>query len=53
MTSQYGVRCLAILTLGDLIAALESSGADLGMAPSGAQLEALRLYRQKYGLAAP
>ena len=52
MTSHYGVRCLAILTLSDLIAALESAGADLGMAPSGAQLEALRLYRQKYGLAA-
>jgi orotate phosphoribosyltransferase len=53
MTSQYGLECLAILTLGDLIAALESPGADLGMAPTGPQLEALRLYRQKYGIAAP
>jgi orotate phosphoribosyltransferase len=53
MISQYGLHCLAILTLSDLIAALESPGADLGMVPSGAQLEALRLYRQKYGLAAP
>jgi orotate phosphoribosyltransferase len=53
MSAQYGLRCLAILTLSDLIAALESPGAGLGMGPSDAQLEALRLYRQKYGLAAP
>jgi orotate phosphoribosyltransferase len=53
MTSQYGLHCRAILTLGDLIAALESPGTGLRTGPSGAQLEALRLYRQKYGLAAP
>jgi len=57
MTSQYGLQCLAILTLSDLIAALESRGAEPGMAggmaPSGTQLEALRLYRQKYGIAVP
>lgn len=52
MTSQYGLHCLAILTLSDLIAALESPGAGLTMAPSAVQLQALRLYRQKYGLAA-
>jgi orotate phosphoribosyltransferase len=53
MTSQYGLECLAILTLDDLIAALESPGTGLGMAPTGPQLQALRLYRQKYGIAAP
>jgi orotate phosphoribosyltransferase len=53
MTSQYGLECLAILTLDDLIAALESPGTGLGMAPTGPQLAALRLYRQKYGIAAP
>jgi orotate phosphoribosyltransferase len=51
MSAQYGLRCLAILTLADLIAALESQEADRALAPSAAQLEALRQYRQKYGVA--
>jgi orotate phosphoribosyltransferase len=49
MEAQYGLRCLAILTLDELIAALES-GAAPGLAPSVQQLTALRAYRLKYGV---
>jgi orotate phosphoribosyltransferase len=52
MESQYGLHCLAILTLSELIAALEAPGAAAGLAPTNEQLAALRAYRLKYGVAA-
>ena len=51
MEGQYGLRCLAILTLSELIAALES-GAAPGLAPTAAQLAALHAYRRRYGVVA-
>jgi orotate phosphoribosyltransferase len=50
MSAQYGLTCVAILTLSDLIAALEAPGTDPALAPNPAQLEALRAYRHKYGI---
>jgi len=50
MTAQYGLSCIAIVTLNDLIAALEAPGADPALVPSTAQLEALRAYRHRYGV---
>jgi orotate phosphoribosyltransferase len=50
MGAQYGLRCLAILTLAELIDALEAQPAGAALAPSAAQLQALRVYRQKYGV---
>jgi orotate phosphoribosyltransferase len=51
----YGLRCITILTLSELIAALEAGAAAAGKAASGAvtaeQLAALRAYRLKYGVA--
>jgi orotate phosphoribosyltransferase len=52
MEAQYGLRCLAIVTLSELIAALETPGAAPGLAPTVEQLAALRAYRLKYGVAA-
>ena len=52
MESQYGLHCLAILTLSELIAALEAPGTAAGLAPTNEQLAALRAYRLKYGVAA-
>jgi orotate phosphoribosyltransferase len=50
MTAQYGLRCIAILTLQELIGALEAHPATSERAPSPAQLQALRAYREKYGV---
>jgi orotate phosphoribosyltransferase len=49
MQAQFGLSCLAILTLGELIAALEQPGGDPQLAPTAAQLAALRTYRTQYG----
>ena len=51
MTAQFGLSCVAILTLADLIAAMEAPGRNPALAPSPAQIEALRAYRHKYGVA--
>jgi orotate phosphoribosyltransferase len=51
MTAQFGLSCVAILTLADLIAAMEAPGGNRALAPSPAQIEALRAYRHKYGVA--
>jgi hypothetical protein len=53
MEAQYGLRCLAIVTLSELIAALEAPGSAPGLAPTAEQLAALRAYRLKYGVGAP
>jgi hypothetical protein len=47
----YGLRCITILTLSELIAALEAAGAGLSGAPTAEQLAAMRSYRLKYGVA--
>jgi orotate phosphoribosyltransferase len=52
MEAQYGLRCLAIVTLGELITALEDPGTAPGLAPTGEQLTALSSYRLKYGVSA-
>jgi orotate phosphoribosyltransferase len=52
--SHFGLRCIAILTLGELIGALSLSGPALAAgpaAPSPGQLDAMRAYRQRYGVA--
>lgn len=50
----YGLRCITILTLSELIAALEEAdrpaGAPPSTAPSAGQLAAMRAYRLKYGV---
>jgi orotate phosphoribosyltransferase len=50
----YGLRCITILTLSELIAALEEADCPAGAAPSTAptagQLAAMRGYRLKYGV---
>lgn len=51
MTAQFGLSCVAILTLADLIAAMEAPGGNPALAPSPAQIEALRAYRHRYGVA--
>jgi orotate phosphoribosyltransferase len=51
MEAQYGLRCISILTLGELIAALEGPDAAPGLAPTAAQITALHAYRLKYGVA--
>ncbi len=51
MTAQFGLSCVAILTLADLITAMEAPGTDPALAPSPAQIDALRAYRHKYGVA--
>jgi orotate phosphoribosyltransferase len=51
MEAQYGVRCLTILSLSELIEALASPAvAAAALAPSAEQLAALRAYRLKYGV---
>ncbi len=50
MSAHYGLRCIAILTLQELIAALEARAGGHERAPTAAQLQALRAYRQKYGV---
>ncbi len=48
--AQFGLRCVALLTLTELIAALETGVTTPG-APNSAQLAAMRRYRQQYGVA--
>jgi orotate phosphoribosyltransferase len=50
MQDHYGLRCIAIVTLSELIAALEAPDTTPGLAPSAEQLTALRAYRLKYGV---
>jgi orotate phosphoribosyltransferase len=54
--AMYGLRCIALLTLSELIAALEAGGsspiaAAPSVLPSAGQLAAMRRYRQRYGVA--
>jgi orotate phosphoribosyltransferase len=63
--AMYGLRCIALLTLSELIAALEAGGRQpdgqpfnsgqpdtwQSTAPSAEQLAAMRRYRQRYGVA--
>jgi orotate phosphoribosyltransferase len=53
----YGLRCITILTLSELIAALEAAegplGAPASTAPTPQQLAAMRGYRLKYGVSTP
>lgn len=53
MTAQFGLTCVAILTLGDLISAMESPLGGPSMRPTPAQLDALRAYRTQYGVTSP
>jgi orotate phosphoribosyltransferase len=50
----YGLRCITILTLGELIAALEAGAVGApgaaSNAPTAEQLAAMRGYRLKYGV---
>ncbi|HEY1725972.1 MAG TPA: orotate phosphoribosyltransferase [Steroidobacteraceae bacterium] len=49
----YGLRCITILTLAELISALDSqSPTDMSAGPSREQLAALHSYRAKYGITA-
>jgi len=53
--SHFGLRCVAIVTLGQLIGALALLAPSDGgspVPPSPAQLEAMRAYRQRYGVVA-
>ncbi|MGA2024760.1 MAG: orotate phosphoribosyltransferase [Steroidobacteraceae bacterium] len=51
MEAQYGVRCLTIISLSELIEALAAPAvAAAALAPSAEQLAALRAYRLKYGV---
>ena len=52
MGSQYGLTCVAIVTLSDLIAALDAGDAPTLLRPNGTQLAALHAYRRQYGVAA-
>jgi len=55
--AQYGLRCVAIVTLTELISALEAErtrldhSSDARALPTPEQLAALRVYRQRYGVA--
>ncbi len=55
--SQYGLRCVAILTLEELIAAFETASPEASgdpatpSAPTPQQLAAMRDYRRRYGVA--
>jgi orotate phosphoribosyltransferase len=46
--ADYGLKCVSIITLSGLIAALEASG---GAGGDGDALAAMRAYRQQYGIA--
>ena len=46
--ADYGLKCVSIITLSGLIAALEGSG---GAGGDGDALAAMRSYRQQYGIA--
>lgn len=47
--AQYGLRCIAIVSLSELIGALEAAVPGT-MAPTAEQLTALRAYRERYGV---
>ncbi|HEX4051823.1 MAG TPA: orotate phosphoribosyltransferase [Steroidobacteraceae bacterium] len=47
--SQYGLRCVAIVTLAELIGAFEEGEAPPS-APTAGQLASMRDYRQRYGV---
>lgn len=56
LEAQYGVRCITIITLDELIGAFETMGLDAGTPdnpsparPTPEQLAAMRAYRQRYG----
>jgi orotate phosphoribosyltransferase len=51
MTAQYGLTCVAILTLDELIAAMETPADRAAASLTPVQMEALRAYRHKYGAA--
>ena len=51
VASLYGLSCVTILTLSELIAALEAPGAKAPGAPTPEQLAAMRSYRLRYGVA--
>jgi orotate phosphoribosyltransferase len=51
LEAHYGLRCVTILTLTELIGALTAPGLGAALAPSTEQLAALRAYRLKYGIA--
>lgn len=50
--TQYGLRCIAIVTLSELISALEAGAANASgaLAPTPEQLSAMRAYRERYGV---
>jgi orotate phosphoribosyltransferase len=49
--SQYGLSCVAILTLAELIAAFDDSlEGGTPAAPTPEQLDSMRAYRQRYGV---
>ncbi len=50
--AQYGLRCIAIVTLAELIGALEAgaAGTSGAQAPTPEQLSAMRAYRERYGI---
>jgi orotate phosphoribosyltransferase len=50
MEAQYGLRCITILNLGELIAALASPPPGSPLTLSAEQLAAMRDYRLKYGV---
>ena len=54
MEAQYGLQCITILTLEELIGALAAAppATASALAPSPEQLAALRTYRLKYGVGA-
>ena len=49
MEAQYGVRCVSILTLSDLVSALSADGSGHARI-SAEQLTLLRAYRERYGV---
>jgi orotate phosphoribosyltransferase len=50
MRAQFGLTCVAILTLQELITAMESPGPTRPVPLSPTQLDALRAYRAQYGV---
>ena len=49
VSAQFGLRCVSILTLSDLIETFAGSAGELGRI-SGGQLEALRAYQRNWGV---
>jgi orotate phosphoribosyltransferase len=49
MEAEYGVRCVSILTLSDLVSALSADGSGRARI-SAEQLTLLRAYRDRYGV---